>query len=281
MSGEYTAAVRLLTGLSIAGILLAVGMRLRWREVVDALRRSRLAWLLSLNFVVVPMVTLALAHALDVPRPITVGMLLLAAAPFAPVVPVFAGLAGADLALAAGLTALMPFLSAFLAPAVCAIGLLALPGAEALQFRFLTILLVLVATISLPLAAGVALNHGLPRLTTRILRPIEALSSATGALVLVIVAVLQVRTVVAIGWKPLLAMTLVFELSMLLGWASSASARGARKVAALGTGNRNIALALLLALASFPASPVVGAVVANGLLMIILGLVHVFWWRRG
>jgi BASS family bile acid:Na+ symporter len=68
---------------------------------------------------------------------------------------------------------------------------------------------------------------------------------------------------------------------MLLGWASSASGRGSRKVVALGTGNRNIALALLLALASFPASPVVGVVVANGLLMIVLGLLHVAWWRRG
>lgn len=281
MSGDYTAVIRLLTGLSIAGMLLAVGMRLRWREVVDALRRSRPAWLLSLNFVIVPLLTLGIAHALDVPRPITVGMLLLAAAPFAPVVPVFAGLAGADLALAAGLTALMPFLSAFLTPAVCALGLLAVPGAEALQFRFLTILLVLVATITLPLAAGVALNHGLTQLTARLLRPIEGLSSFAGALVLVVVAVLQFRTVVAIGWKPLLAMTLVFELSMLLGWASSASGRGSRKVVALGTGNRNIALALLLALASFPASPVVGVVVANGLLMIVLGLLHVAWWRRG
>jgi BASS family bile acid:Na+ symporter len=281
VSGDYTAVIRLLTGLSIAGMLLAVGMRLRWREVVDALRRSRPAWLLSLNFVIVPLLTLGIAHALDVPRPITVGMLLLAAAPFAPVVPVFAGLAGADLALAAGLTALMPFLSAFLTPAVCALGLLAVPGAEALQFRFLTILLVLVATITLPLAAGVALNHGLTQLTARLLRPIEGLSSFAGALVLVVVAVLQFRTVVAIGWKPLLAMTLVFELSMLLGWASSASGRGSRKVVALGTGNRNIALALLLALASFPASPVVGVVVANGLLMIVLGLLHVAWWRRG
>jgi BASS family bile acid:Na+ symporter len=50
-------------------------------------------------------------------------------------------------------------------------------------------------------------------------------------------------------------------------------------VVALGTANRNIALALLVAVASFPGTPIVAMVVANGLLLILLGLVHVGWWR--
>lgn len=48
---------------------------------------------------------------------------------------------------------------------------------------------------------------------------------------------------------------------------------------ALGTSNRNIALALLLAVESFPGSGVVPAVVANGLLLILMGLLHVAFWR--
>jgi BASS family bile acid:Na+ symporter len=47
----------------------------------------------------------------------------------------------------------------------------------------------------------------------------------------------------------------------------------------LGTSNRNIALALLLAIESFAGTGVVPAVVANGLLLIALGLLHVGWWR--
>jgi hypothetical protein len=50
-------------------------------------------------------------------------------------------------------------------------------------------------------------------------------------------------------------------------------------VTAFGASNRNIALALLVAVGSFAGTPVVGAVVANGLVVILLGLLHVAWWR--
>jgi BASS family bile acid:Na+ symporter len=74
-------------------------------------------------------------------------------------------------------------------------------------------------------------------------------------------------------------MVLVCELSLLAGYAVGGSTPGARRVMALGTSNRNIALALLVAIHSFSGTPVVGAVVANGLLLILLGLLHVAWWR--
>jgi len=74
-------------------------------------------------------------------------------------------------------------------------------------------------------------------------------------------------------------MGLVFELSLVLGWALGGPDRGARRVVALGTSNRNLALALMVALQSSADARVVSAVVGNGLLLILLGLVHVGWWR--
>ena len=74
-------------------------------------------------------------------------------------------------------------------------------------------------------------------------------------------------------------MALVFELSLLAGWQLGGLNRGARQVVALGTSNRNIALALLVAIQNFHGTAVVSAVVGNGLVLIALGLVHVGWWR--
>lgn len=271
--------IRCLTIAALSGLLLAVGLRLRWVEVAEALKRSRLALVLAVNFVLVPLLAVAAAWVFQLGRDPAIGMILLAAAPFAPVVPVFARMARADLALAAGLTALFPFLSALLTPLVCAVSMKAVPGAEGLRFDFLSVLGVLVATITVPLAAGVIMNHWRPRVAKIILRPLEVLSETIGALSLAFISVVEFKTVLAMGWKPLLAMALVSELSLLAGYAVGGSTAGARRVVALGTSNRNIALAVLVAINSFAGTPVVGAVVANGLLLILLGLLHVAWWR--
>ena len=74
-------------------------------------------------------------------------------------------------------------------------------------------------------------------------------------------------------------MGLVSEVSLVLGWLLGGSTPGTRRVVALGTSNRNIALALLVAVQSFHGSAVASGVVGNGLLLIGLGLLHVTWWR--
>jgi BASS family bile acid:Na+ symporter len=276
---EPTVVIRYLTIAALGGLLLAVGLRLTWGEVAEALRRCRPGQVLAINFVVVPLLAVATARVFQLGQEVTIGMILLAAAPFAPVVPVFTRMMRADLALAAGLTAVFPFLSALLTPVICAVSLKAVPDAEGLSFHFLSVLGVLVATITLPLMAGVGLHHWWPAVTKKLLRPVEVLSETIGALSLTFVIVVEFKTVLAIGWKPLLAMVLVCELSLIAGNAVGGLTTAARRVLALGTSNRNIALALLVAIDSFAGTPVVGAVVANGLLLILLGLLHVAWWR--
>lgn len=279
MKLDANTVIRLLTMTSLGGLLFTVGLRLTWGGITASLRRCHLRWVLPANFILAPVVTLALARLFQVPTNITIGMLLLAAAPFAPVVPIFAKMANADLALAGALTALFPFFSAFLTPVVCKLGLKFLLGSGALKFSILTILLVLASTITLPLAAGVACHHYLPVLGRKLLKPFEIFSEAAGATSLTFVTVVEFQTILSTGWKPLLAMVLASELLLVAGYALSGPATAARRVVALGTSNRNIALALLVALESFPGTPIVAAVVANGLLLIFLGLLHVAFWR--
>lgn len=271
--------IRALTAASLAGLLLAVGLRLRAGQIIESLRQCRFGLILIANFVVVPALALVLTKLFRVGAECSVGMLLLAAAPFAPVVPVFARMARADLALAAGLTSFFPLLSAFLTPLVCALTLRAVPNAGDLRFNVATVLLTLLATITLPLGLGVAVNHLAPALARRVLRPVEIASEATGAISLAFVTITEFGLIVQTGWVPLLAMLLSFELSLGLGYALGGQTVGARRVVALGTSNRNIALGLLVALGSFAGTPVVPALVANGLLLILLGLVHVACWR--
>jgi BASS family bile acid:Na+ symporter len=272
-------AIRLLTIITLSGLLFSSGLQLTWGAVAGSLRQSRLAWIVPANFLLVPALVLGLVWLFRIPTDIAVGMLLLAAAPFAPVVPTFTRLARGDLALAGGLTGLFPFLSAFLTPLVCELSLKPILQTSALKFNVASILLVLVSTITLPLAAGTALRHYSPGLAAKLVKPVQVFSEAIGAIALGFATVTEFPTMRSIGWQPLLAMAIASELSFLAGYLVGGPAAASRVVVALGTANRNIALALLVAVASFPGTPIVATVVANGLLLILFGLAHVGWWR--
>lgn len=271
--------IRVLTIGSLAGLLTTVGMRLKLGEVVQALRKRHLIRIVAANFVIVPALVLVAVRLARFSPDVSIGMMLLAAAPFAPVVPVFARMARADLALAAGLTALFPLLSVVLTPFVCQLALKEIAFADFVRFDAGAALLVLFATIIVPLALGIALNHFAPRFIQIFLRPMEIFSEATGAASLAFVTAVEWRHIFYLGWGVLLVMAIVFELSLLLGYSLGGRGAAARRVVALGTSNRNIALALLLALQAFAGTQVVSVVVGNGLLLIFLGLVHMAFWR--
>jgi len=279
MSLDTATVIRGLTMACLTGLLLSVGLRLTAGQMVKSLRNCRLTLILLANFVLVPLLVVLLVRGFQLKTEIAVGMILLGAAPFAPVVPVFAKMARADLALAAGLTSLIPLLSAFLTPWVSMGALRLVPGTGDLKFNVLGIFGVLMATITGPLLLGVAIHHFAPGLKRRILRPMEILSEGTGALSLTVVTVTEFRSILETGWGPLLAMLISSELSLALGYFLGGKERASRRVVALGTSNRNIALALLLAIESFAGTGVVPAVVANGLVLILLGLLHVAFWR--
>ena len=272
--------IRALTTAALTGLLLGSGLRLEVNQVMAVMRqRNLLARAMAINFLAVPALALGVILLFKVPTEIAVGMLLLAAAPFAPVVPVFTKMARGDLALAATLTGLFPLPSAFLTPWLCVLCLKLLPGAGELHFQVFQLLLLLLTTITLPLAVGVALKHYRPNWARTMLKPVEVLAEGVGAISLAFVTFVEFRTILDTGWSALLAMALLCELSLLLGYAVGGPATASRRVIAFGTSNRNIALALLIAAGSFAGTPVLAGVVANGLFLILLGLAHVAWWR--
>ena len=279
MTSHTDTIIRLLTIATLSGLLFCSGLRLTWTEIITALRQNHLGWILPVNFILVPALAFGLAKLFQLSTDMAVGMAVLAAAPFAPVVPTFARLAKGDLALASVLTGLFPILSAFITPLVCEISLRPWLQTSSLQFNIISIFVLLVSTITLPLALGVVVRHWVPRAVGWLLKPIEILSEATGTIALIYVVAVDFQSICSIGWKAFIAIVLTSELSFLAGYITGGPAAAGRLVVGLGTANRNIALALLVAIESFPGPSIRAAVVANGLLLILLGLVHVGLWR--
>ena len=271
-------AIKALSGAALFTLLYAAGLRLTPSEVWTALSDwRRLLSLLGVNFLVVPLLTVAAAQAFS--APVALAMVLLGTAPFAPVVPVFTRLARGDLALAAGLTAVFPVFCTFLTPLANRAALALLPPAGELRFQTLSILATLLATATAPLALGIASRSIFPEASPRMVRPAEILSEAVGAISLIFVTTSEFRSIIATGLPALAAMVLVSEAGLFLGYWVGGRERAARQVTGLGTANRNIALALLVAADSYPGTPVIGSVVANGLVLLLLGLLHVGFWR--
>lgn len=271
--------IQILTCSALVGLLGAVGLRLTYREVKAALQRCRFLLILILNFVLVPALAVAAVRFFKVENHSAIAIVLLAAAPFAPVVPVFVRMARADLALAAVLTGVCPLVSALLTPLASEAALQFLPSNNTIQFHMWSSLLILVATITLPLAVGVFVRHFAFDFAKRLLRPVEIISETIGAISLAFVVTTQFALIVNLGWRSWLATALLSETSLFLGWQIGGPHTESRRVVGLGASNRNIALALLVAIQSFRGMEIPAAVAGNGLLLIALGLVHVAWFR--
>src|SRR5262245_11677146 len=130
--------IRILTIAALAGLLAGVGLRLTLAQVAESFKRCRFVLILAANFIVVPALTVTAASVFRIDELTAVAMVLLAASPFAPVVPVFARMARADLALSAGLTSVFPVISAVLTPVVCALALKAMPQTGMVRFNMLS-----------------------------------------------------------------------------------------------------------------------------------------------
>lgn len=273
--------VRVLAFSSLFGLLLAIGLETSFKALLAALQRVPLLPLMLGNFLLIPIVATTLVIQMDLEQNAAMALVLLACAPFAPVVPLFVRMAHGHLALATGLTALFPAFSAMLTP--CAV---------TLSFWFLhaqghaipsssLILELLAASITLPLILGMILRERLPELSTQIQKPLEWLSEAIGVLSLSYLASLETGHLAAFRFDGTWPYVLFYEASFCIGLALGQGPWVHRVVMGFGTANRNIGLAILLAAAMADDPDLLGEVLTQSLLMLALGLLHVALIRIG
>lgn len=223
--------------------MVAAGLGVGLRDVVGPLRRWRLvAGALAANFAVAPAVAYGLAWVFDLDRPYATGLVLLGVAAGAPFLPKLAGLARGDEAFAVGLMLLLVVGTAAFMPVALP---LLVPGLSADPWPILRPLL---ATMLLPLAAGMAVRGWSGRWAGRVRPVAAAVSNVSMVLAVVLLIGLNVRAMLGtFGSGAVLAAVLFVLASLAAGYALGGPAPGTRPVLALGTGQRNIAAALVVA----------------------------------
>lgn len=245
--------------------MLAMGLGLRVSDIVAPLRNWRLVIsALLANFVVMPFAALTLARTLRLEESMGIGLLLLGMAAGAPFLPTLAQISRGNLAFAVGLMVLLMVITVGYVPVVLP---LLLPGVSVNPAQIARSLVLLML---LPLGSALAVKANRPGLAATIKPFFDKTSNLSLIALMALQTLLNVRSVVAVfGTGGILAGVLFLAVGFIVGWALGGAARETRSVLGLGTAQRNIAAALVVANQSFDDPNVVVMVVV----IAIVGLV--------
>jgi BASS family bile acid:Na+ symporter len=275
---EIGAPASVLTYLFLFTMMLSIGLELTGRQVVRALADVPLMGrALAANLICVPLLGLVLVRLFPMPADAAAGILILAAAPGAPFAVQFTSKAKDAAAFAAALLLVLTAIALFLTPPLAGVLLradtpLALPVGRVAT----AVVLYLIA----PLVLGFALQRWVPGVAAALLRPATWCAAVSFPAVIVLTMAMKSAATRTLGAPALIALLLLVLGGMLIGWLLGGPETGTRRVLATSTGMRNVAVALLVALTSFPNADVEVAVLAFSALMVPPNLVFTIYQNR-
>jgi BASS family bile acid:Na+ symporter len=231
----------------VVACMVTAGLGLSVRDLVVPFRRGRLVVLaLVANFAVAPALAYALTEVVPLERPYAIGLLLLGGAAGAPFLPKLTAAAEADLAFSVGLMLLLTVGSVVFMPVVLP---LLLPGLSAGPWPILRPLLL---TMLLPLAVGMTVKHHSERWAAWLRPAAGAVSNVSMVLAVALLFGLNFGAMLGTFGSGAVAVAVVFvSLCLAVGYALGGPVPGTRAVLGLGTGQRNVAAALVVATQNF------------------------------
>jgi len=250
----------------ILSMLLDTGLSLTVQQLWEPLRNFRLI-LLSLlaNFILVPLFVYGLLHTIPFSEPFKIGFTILAVAAGPPVLPKLAQLVNGNLAYAAALMMLMMGLTAIYMPFALSI---ALPDVQINPWQIAKPLLTLML---IPLAIGLFVRARYEVIAATLQPWMRQISSSALILGLSTSLILQFDSLVTMVRTGIIVAIAVFIfVSLSLGYLLGGPDGDTRRTLAVGTAQRNIAAALLVAGTNFDDPAVVSVIVVTSLLLFVV-----------
>src|SRR5829696_7465687 len=241
--------------------MIGMGLGLRVSEIVAPLRNWRQVILaLAANFVVMPFAAIALSRLLRLDESMAIGLLLLGMAGGAPFLPKLAQISRGNLAFAVGLMVLLMVITVGYLPFVLP---LLLPGASVNPAQIARSLVLLML---LPLGGALATKANRPDIAGTMKPIFDKASNLSLIALMTLQTLFNILSVIAvIGTGGIIAGVIFLAVGFAIGWALGGSTRETRLVMGLGTAQRNIAAALVVANQSFDDPNVVVMVVVIAL----------------
>jgi BASS family bile acid:Na+ symporter len=260
---------------SVMLLMMGVGLRITLGQLLDVLKQYRPVLRgVSANFIIAPVLTYLALVWLPIPSDVKIGIMLMAAAPIAPMVPApFVDMAKGDLPYSVGLMTIVALLSVVLTPLIM---ILALPSSEAgIVLDPIQIIQMLLTVQLIPIAIGLAVSSASRSWTERLLRFVPKLGQI-GLLVGVgAILVVQAKQILSISPIAYLAMAVIVIVWLFVGdWVAIRDEPPRRRALGIATVIRNIPLAFLIANASFPGSAVAPVTLVVSVFTMIVAVVY-------
>jgi predicted Na+-dependent transporter len=272
MQDTITLLINLFIVVFVLTSMFGTGLSLTVPQIIEPLKDWKLVALALLaNFIIVPALAYVLAAVLGLSEGLRAGLIILAACAGAPFLPKLAAVAHGNLAFSVGLMVLLMVVTVVYAPIVLP---LLIPGVAVSAWDIARPLITLML---IPLAIGLVIKAWTPDAAGSIAPYMNQASSISLILAAVLGLLIGFRDLLGVvGTGAFLATTLLIGGALLAGYLLGSGGPANRSVMGLGTGQRNISAALLVASTNFTDPEVilivlVGSVVGLAILFVAAG----------
>jgi len=246
--------------------MLAMGLSLSVQQMTQPLKNIRLVILALLaNFVLVPLLGLAIIKIIPLDQSLQIGVILLATAAGAPFIPKLVQGAKGNLAYAVGLMFLIMVVTIFYLPIILPV---LIPSTEVNPWDIAKSLIV---TMLIPLVIGMLIKSHSPDVADDWAPVMQKISSLSILILLVVGLGLNISNIIGfIGTRGFGALIILIAGALLIGSVFGGRDPGVRSAMGLSTANRNGAAAILVATQNFSGTNTLPFVLVGTVLMLLI-----------
>ena len=227
----------------VIGSMFSLGLSLTMQQIIDPLKNTRMVFLAFIaNFVLVPLLAYGLAVLFNLDETLRIGLILLSTAAGAPFLPKLVDVAKGNIAFSVGLMVLLMVVTIIYLPLVLP---LLLGDVEVSPWDIAQSLIIMML---IPLAAGLFIKGRYEEAAAKI-QPTFGMAANIALITLTVLGlVLNFSSMIAlVGTLGILAGIVFILIALIIGYLLGGSNPGDKSVMGLGTAQRNIAAALVVA----------------------------------
>jgi BASS family bile acid:Na+ symporter len=257
--------------------MLSMGLSLTVKQIIDPLKNGRLVlFAVIANFILVPLFVYGVIKLLPVTEGEGIGLILLSLAAGAPFLPKLAGIAKSNIAFSIGLMLLLMVITIFYLPLVLP---WLLKGAQISSWDIAKSLIILML---IPLIAALLVRAYFEKTAGKLVPLFTAFTNIALVVLTVVLIVLHYQSLLDMIGYGMLSILILLIGAMIIGYIMGGPRKDTRIVLSLGTGQRNISAAILVATQNFTDPEVTLMLVAAAIIGLVIMLPYTarMGWER-